>query len=327
MCPATSSQRTILVTGARPWPLLCSPNSSLSSGHHGEAAPSRTGQSPAGVRDSAFHSCAQAPGGFADAQDADRTRLVGGTKARRRTGPQGQRLRDRTRSPTLDPRPSQRRRADGGSDVRRRGWGEFGLRHGDDRDHEASVRHGRQPQPHHPAARCRRRRTAETRHTFLEGSTSRSEWRCWTANFTSATPTGSSPTPTPKARRAFPAKAETSPASSRWPMDSLDPALPGWSEALYRRRLAFQHRRRRDGGRGRARRDLRTRHRHRRHPHLRVRPAQSRRPRVGARDCEALDRRQRTRRARRRDAAGLPHLGRRRSLLRLALVLLEQDRR
>ena len=98
-------------------------------------------------------------------------------------------------------------------------------------------------------------------------------------------------------------------------------------EALCRRRLAHQHRRDGHGGRGRPRRDLRARSRERQEPHLCVRPAQCGRHGVGAEHRRALDRGQRARRARRRDAAGLSDLGARRRLLRLALLLLGPDRR
>ncbi len=62
-------------------------------------------------------------------------------------------------------------------------------------------------------------------------------------------------------------------------------------------------------------------------PHLRLRPAQPRRPGVGAHDRRALDGGQRARRPRRRDAARLPDLGARWRLLRLALLLLGPDGR
>ena len=62
-------------------------------------------------------------------------------------------------------------------------------------------------------------------------------------------------------------------------------------------------------------------------PHLRVGPAQPGRPGLGAADRRALDRGQRARRPRRRDAARLPDLGPRRRLLRLALLLLGPDGR
>ena len=65
----------------------------------------------------------------------------------------------------------------------------------------------------------------------------------------------------------------------------------------------------------------------RQEPHLRFRLAQSCGPRLGAADRRALDGGQRARRPRRRDAARLPHLGSRRRLLRLALLLLGQDGR
>ncbi|MGY3407683.1 glucose/arabinose dehydrogenase [Bradyrhizobium sp. GM5.1] len=61
------------------------------------------------------------------------------------------------------------------------------------------------------------------------------------------------------------------------------------------------------------------------HPHLRRRPAQPGWSRLGADDRCALDRRQRARRPRRRNAAGLSDLGARRRFLRLALLLLGQD--
>ena len=64
----------------------------------------------------------------------------------------------------------------------------------------------------------------------------------------------------------------------------------------------------------------------RRHePHLCQRPAQCRRPRMGADDVCALDCRQRTRWAGRRDTAGLSDVRARRRLLRLALLLLGAD--
>ena len=67
--------------------------------------------------------------------------------------------------------------------------------------------------------------------------------------------------------------------------------------------------------------DLAERHQ----PHLRRRPAQPGGPRLGAADRRALDRGQRARRPRRRDAARLSDLGARRRLLRLALLLLGPD--
>ncbi len=104
-------------------------------------------------------------------------------------------------------------------------------------------------------------------------------------------------------------------------------AESGRAAALCRGRLAQQHRRERHGGRGGPRLRLRARSRDRRGPGLRVRPAQPRGPRLGTELRRALDRGERTRRARRRDAARLPHLAQGRRLLRLALLLLGQDRR
>ena len=60
-------------------------------------------------------------------------------------------------------------------------------------------------------------------------------------------------------------------------------------------------------------------------PHLRLRPAQPRGPGLGAAHRRALDGGQRARRPGRRDAAGLPDLGARRRLLRLAVLLLGAD--
>ena len=60
---------------------------------------------------------------------------------------------------------------------------------------------------------------------------------------------------------------------------------------------------------------------------VRVRPAQSERPRLGAATRRAVDRRQRARRARQRPRARLPDVGEGRRLLRLAVQLLRRARR
>ncbi len=103
------------------------------------------------------------------------------------------------------------------------------------------------------------------------------------------------------------------------PLDAQHPAEPGRQQALRRGRLAEQYRRIRHGGRGRPRRGLRDRRRERREAHLRLRAAQPGGAGLGARQRHALDRGQRARRFRRRDAARLSDLGPGRRLLRLAL--------
>ena len=99
------------------------------------------------------------------------------------------------------------------------------------------------------------------------------------------------------------AGAQAGRVQARRPLDAQPAAEPRRLEALRRRRLAHQYRRRRHGGRGGPRGDLRTRSRDRREPHLRRRPAQPGGPRLGAAYRRAVDGGQRTRRPRRRDAA------------------------
>ena len=100
---------------------------------------------------------------------------------------------------------------------------------------------------------------------------------------------------------------------------------PRRPEAVRRRRLADQYRRRGHGRRAGPRRHPRTRCRKRHEPHLRLRPAQCGRHGLGTADRRALDGGKRARRAGRRDASRLSDLGARRRLLRLALLLLGPD--
>ena len=108
-------------------------------------------------------------------------------------------------------------------------------------------------------------------------------------------------------------------------LDAQPAAEPGWKEALCRRRLAQQHRRARHGGRGRPR--LPSTSSIWRAARAASLPAAcaTRSASHGSRDRRALDRGQRARRPRRRDAARLSDLGARWRLLRLALLLLGAD--
>ena len=128
------------------------------------------------------------------------------------------------------------------------------------------------------------------------------------------------------ATRISGAGAQAGRVQARRALDAQPAAEPRRAEALCRRRLAQQHRRPRHGGRGGPGRHLRARPRERHEPHLRRRPAQPRGPGLGAADRRAVDGGQRARRPRRRDPARLSHLGARRRLLRLALLLLGPDR-
>ena len=116
------------------------------------------------------------------------------------------------------------------------------------------------------------------------------------------------------------------PLNHHWTKDLI--ASPDGSEALRHRRLQQQRRRERHGGReGNRAADPGSRSRQRTMARLRLRPAQSQRPGLGAADRRAVDRRQRARRARQRPRARLHDLGEGRRLLRLALQLLRPARR
>ena len=88
-----------------------------------------------------------------DPQDADRERVGPGADAGRRAGAQGQRVRDRPQASALDPRAAEWRR------PRRRGADHAGRRSGTSSTTPWSARCkraaavGRQPEPHHAAAR------------------------------------------------------------------------------------------------------------------------------------------------------------------------------
>ena len=102
---------------------------------------------------------------------------------------------------------------------------------------------------------------------------------------------------------------------------------PRWRQALRDGRLEQRHRRERHGCGGRPRRDLGGRPPNRRAPDLRLRPAQPERPRLGAPERDAVDHRQRARRARQRPRPRLHDLRPGRRLLRLALQLLRRPPR
>ncbi len=104
-------------------------------------------------------------------------------------------------------------------------------------------------------------------------------------------------------------------------------ASPDGTQLVRHRRLEQQRGRARDGQGSRAGGDPGDRSAHRLAHGLRIGPAQPERPCLGADDRHAVDRGQRTRRARQRPRPGLPHVGPTRRILRLAVQLLRTDRR
>ena len=162
---------------------------------------------------------------------------------------------------------------------------------------------------------------------FSKASGSPSAWRWWTGPSMSATPTASSLFLIKRARGGSKARAESSSISSPVGIGPEACSRARTGETLCRRRLAQQYRGRRHGCGGGQGGHSRPGSRNRRKPHLRLRPAQSGRPRLRADHGCTLDRGQRARRPRRRGAARLSDLGAGRRLLRLALLLLGPDGR
>ena len=121
-------------------------------------------------------------------------------------------------------------------------------------------------------------------------------------------------------RRSQGCRSAGRPAQS--PLDEEHPRQQGRQAALRDGRLQQQRRRERARQGDRSRRDPRDRSRNGQVARVRVRPAQSQRPCVGADDGRAVDRRQRARRTRQRPRAGLSNEREGRRILRLAVQLL-----
>jgi len=226
-------------------------------GGHGTADPARAAAGP-----------------HPDAEDAHRSGLGAGAVADGGSRPEGQCLRGRAEAPTLDQRPAQRRR-DGGRGLAV-GWSARVAVRPRDGGHDAPrSRARRESQPHHAAARCRRRWRGRAAPHLARGSepalrhgAARRHVLCGQYRWRGGLSVH---------RGRHHDQRTGSPADhlqARWPLDAQPAAQSGRAPALHRCRLAQQHRRPRHDGRGRPRLHLRVGRGDEPLPHLRRRPAQ-----------------------------------------------------